>query len=132
MVGGFTVLGGGVLHNVGGKPLNVIVIPEVHKGIVAVAPFGVDQIQHLNDISLFLQQVAGVSQQLSFGVQNHKGGIGLHDVGFGVEAGLTGTGTAADQDIQVPTMLPSVQAQRHLPGQQLVGVPVLLVALGNG
>ena len=64
-----------------------------------MAPFGVDQIQHLDNVALFLQQVAGVPQQLSFGVQNHKGGIGLHDIRLRVKASLAGTGTTADQDI---------------------------------
>ena len=64
-----------------------------------MAPFGIDQIQNLNDIPLFLQKMAGVSQQFPLGVQDHEGGVGLHDVGFGVEAGLAGTGTTADQDI---------------------------------
>ena len=64
-----------------------------------MAPFGIDQIQNLNDIALFLQQMAGVSQQFSLGVQDHKGGVGLHDIGLCVKAGLTGTGTTADQDI---------------------------------
>ena len=64
-----------------------------------MAPFGVDQIQDLDDIALFLQQMTGVSQKFSLGVQDYEGSFGLHDIGLRVEAGLTGTGTAADQDI---------------------------------
>ena len=64
-----------------------------------MAPFGIDQIQNLNDIPLFLQKMAGVPQKLSLGVQDHKGGVGLHDIGLCVKAGLAGTGTAANQDI---------------------------------
>ena len=76
--------------------------------------------------------MAGVPQKFSLGVQDHKGSVGLHDIRLRVKASLAGTGTAANQDIQVPAVLPAVQAQRHLLGQQLIGVPVLLVALGNG
>ena len=97
-----------------------------------MAPFGIDEIQNLNGIPLFLQQMSGVSQQFPLGVQDHEGGVGLHDIGLRVEAGLTGTGTAANQNIQVPAVLSAVQAQRHLLGQQFIGVPVLLVVLGNG
>lgn len=78
---------------------NVIVVPEIHKGIVAVAPFGINQVQDLDDIALFLQQMAGVSQKFSFGVLDHKGSVGLHDIRLRVKASLAGTGTTADQDI---------------------------------
>ena len=53
VIGGFAVLWGGVLHDVGGKPLNVIVVPEIHKGIVAMALFHRDQVKH-PDFILFL------------------------------------------------------------------------------
>ena len=64
-----------------------------------MTPFRVDQIQNLNDISLFLQKMAGVPQKFSLGVQDYKGSVGLHDIGLRVKASLAGTGTTADQDI---------------------------------
>ena len=43
--------------------------------------------------------MAGVPQQFPFGVQDHKGGVGLHDIGLRIKASLAGSGTAANQDI---------------------------------
>ena len=101
------------------------------KGIVAMAPFRVYQIQDLDDIAFFLQQMAGVPQKFSLGVQDHKGSVGLHDIRLRIKASLAGTGTTANQDIQVPAVLPTVQAQRHLLGQQFIFISTLAVFLAD-
>ncbi len=55
----------GVFEQVRHQTLNVVVIPQIHEGVVAVAPVHVDEIQHPDRIPLCLQQLAGAHEQLS-------------------------------------------------------------------
>ena len=91
-----TALRRGVLEQVRYQPLNVVVVPQIDKGIVAMAFLHVDKVNHLDLIALCFEQRTGVSEQLTFRVQDDKRGVGIHDVGLGIEPCFTGTGTAAD------------------------------------
>ena len=51
---GLTALGGRILEQIGDKPLDIIVRFEIDKRIVAMAFLHVDQIQHLDVVTLFL------------------------------------------------------------------------------
>ena len=90
-VAGLAVLGGGRLKQVGHQPLDVVVVPQVDKGVVAEALLHIEQIQHTDLIAFLLQQVAGIPEQLPLGVQNNKTGVGLAEIGLGVETCLACT-----------------------------------------
>lgn len=58
---------------------------------------------------------------MPLGIQNYKGTFtALHDIGFAVKPGLSGTGSSDDHDVQVPSVLPAVQTDPHIPGKQFV------------
>ena len=102
------------------------------KGVVAVALFHVDEIQHPYLIAHGLQQIPGVSGQLALGIKNHKGRVGLQQIGLTVKPGLTGTRTAHHQHIEIAPVAMAVQPQPHLLGQQdILAVLPLPVAAAN-
>ena len=43
---GFAVLWRGALEQVGHKPLYIVVVPEIHEGVVAMAALHIQEIQH--------------------------------------------------------------------------------------
>jgi len=54
-------LGSCVLEEVGHKTLNIIVIAQIHKGVVAVALGHVNEIHNADVIALLLQQVTSIT-----------------------------------------------------------------------
>lgn len=58
---GLGPLGGGVFENVCHQPQNVVVVVQIHEGVVAVTLFHVDKVNHLDDVPLPLQKAACVS-----------------------------------------------------------------------
>ena len=98
-----------VLEQVRHQPLNIVVVPQIDEGIVAVAFLHVDQIDDLDLIALRLQQAARIAQKLALRVQNDKRRICVHDIRLGIEPGFAGTGAAADQHVQVAAVAASVQ-----------------------
>ena len=113
-------LGRGVLEQVGCQLLHIIVCLEIDKGIVAMAFFHVDQVDHLDVIALSFQQVSRVSQELALRVKAYKGCVGVHDVWLGIEPGFACAGAAADQRIEVAAVLMPAQADRHILREDLV------------
>lgn len=109
-----------VLKEVCGKPLNIIIAVDIHERVVAMAFLHINKIKDFDLIALLLQQMTGIPEQLAFGVKHNKRSIRIHNVGLGVEACFTCTGTTAYQHIQVSAVLPPVQADGHILRQQLV------------
>ena len=64
--------------------------------------------------------MAGIPEKLTLWVKHNKRSIRIHNVGLGVEACFTCTGTAAYQHIQISAVLSSVQADGDILRQQLV------------
>ena len=125
MIRGFIVLGGCVLHQIGGQPLNVIIVANVGEGIVAMAPVQIDQVNHLDCIPLCLQQIPGIPKQLSLGIQHHIRAVRLHDVGLGIAERLTSAGTADHQHIYISAVYPSIQSNGHILRENLVDERIL-------
>ena len=97
-----------------------------------MALFHVNEIQHPYLIAHGLQQISGVSGQLAFGIKNHKGRVCLQQIGLTVKAGLTGTGTAHHQHIEIAPVAIAVQPQPHLLCQQdILAVLPFPVAAAN-
>ena len=105
---GLAALGRGVFEQVGDKPLDVIIRFEIDKRIVAMAFLHVDQIQHLNVVSLFLQEITAIPKHFAFRIQNHIAAGGVHKAGLGKEASFTGTGTAATKDVKISAVLSAI------------------------
>ena len=80
----------------------------------------INKIKDFYFIALLLQQMAGIPEQFTLWVKHDERSIRIHNVGLGVEACFTCTGTAAYQYIQVSSVLPSVQADSYILRQQLV------------
>ena len=95
---------------------HVVVLVQVHKGIVAVASLHVEQVDHLDDIPLSPEQAAAVVEQLALRVKDDEGGIGVHEIGLRVKPRLARAGAAADQHIQIAPMPPPVQPDSHILG----------------
>ena len=111
---GLTALGRGVLKQVRYQPLNVVVIAQIDKGIVAMAFLHVDEVNHLNVIAFGFQQTAGVPQQFSFGIKAHKAGVGVHHIDFGEEPCFAGAAAAATQNVLIATVLSAVQTDGYI------------------
>ena len=105
-----SALGRGVLEQVRHQPLDVVVAAEIDERVVAVAFLHVDKVDHLNVVPLVPQQVPGVPQQLALGIETHKAGVGVHDVGLCKKPRLARARAAADQDIEIAAVFASVQA----------------------
>ena len=115
-----TALWRGVLEQVRHKPLNVVVTLQINKGIVAMTLSHVDEVNHLDYISLRLEQCTCITEKLALRVKHHKGSVGIHDVGLGIEPCFAGTGAAADQNVQIASVLSAVQSDGNPLGQNLV------------
>ena len=74
---------------------------DIHEWVVAMAFLHINEVKHFYLIAILLQQMTGVPEQLALGVKHHEACVGVHNVGLGVEACFTCTGTAADKGIQV-------------------------------
>ncbi len=115
-----TALGRGVLEQVRHQPLDVVVAAEIDKRVVAVAFLHVDKVDHLNVVPLGFQQVPGVPQQFALGIEAHKAGVGVHDIGLCEKPRLARAGAAAHQNIEVAPVFASVQPYGYVLRQYLV------------
>ena len=113
-------LGGRVADQVRYQFQNVIGVPDVGKGVIAMAAPHIDQIQYAHVIPLFLEQMARIPANLPLGVQDHQGGIALHGVGLGIEAGLACAAAAHHNGVEISPVLAAVEAHTDMPGKQLV------------
>ena len=109
-----------ILKEVCGKPLNIIIAADIHEWVVAMAFLHINEVKDFDLIALLLQQMTGIPEQFTLWVKHNKRSIRIHNVGLGVEACFTCTGTAAYQHIQVSAVLSSVQADGDILRQQLV------------
>ena len=128
---GLTALRRGAFEQIGHKPLHIVVVPQVHKRIVAVAFFHIQKIQHPHLIALLPQQMSRASQQLALRVQHGKARVGLTQIRFCIKPRLA-CAAAADHDrIEVAAVLPSVQTHTDILREDLVvlrlGCPVFPV-----
>ena len=119
----------GVLKNVCDQPLNVIIIPDIYEGVVAVAFLHVQQVDDLDHIALCHQQGTDIPEHFRFRVQDHITAAGEHQGDLGKETSLTGTTAADTDDIQIPPVLSAVQAKEDVLGQWLVVCPILQVCV---
>ena len=109
-----------VLKEVCGKPLNIIIAADIHERVVAMAFLHINEVKDFDLIALLLQQMTGIPEQFTLWVKHNERSIRIHNVGLGVEACFTCTGTAAYKYIQISAVLPSVQADSYILRQQLV------------
>ena len=80
----------------------------------------VEQVDHLDDVTLGPKQAAAVVEQLALRVEDDKGGVRVHEVGLSVKPRLARAGAAADQHIQISPVPPPVQPDGHILGQDLI------------
>ena len=109
-----------ILKEVCGKPLNIIIAADIHERVVAMAFLHINEVKDFDLIALLLQQMTGIPEQFTLWVKHNKRSIRIHNVGLGVEACFTCTGTAAYKYIQISAVLSSVQADGDILRQQLV------------
>ena len=86
----------------------------------------INEVKDFDLIALLLQQMAGIPEKLTLWVKHNKRSVRIHNVGLGVEACFTCTGTAAYQHIQVSAVLSSVQTDGNILRQQLVSRLILV------
>ena len=122
-------LGRRIFEQVRHQPLNIVVVPQIDEGIVAVAFLHVDQIDDLDLVPLRLQQASRVAQKLALRVQNYKRRICVHDIRFGIEPGFARAGAAADQHVEVSAVAASVQPDGDVLREDLVPQSVLIRVL---
>lgn len=60
--------GRGIADEVADQAQNVLIIAQIHKGIVAVTPRCVDKVKHTDVIALLFKKIARVAQDFPFGV----------------------------------------------------------------
>ena len=99
---------------------NVIVLAQIHKGVIAVASLHVEQVDHLDDVAHGPEQVAAVVEQLALRIEDDERSVCVHEIGLGVKPRLARAGAAADQNIQVAPVPPPIQPNGHILGQDLV------------
>ena len=117
-----------VLKQVGCEALNVVVALQINKGVVAVALFHIDEVKNVNVVSVLFQEVTGVPEQFSLRVQHYEARICVHDVWFGEESRLTGTGTTTYQYIKVSSVLSTIETDCDILRENLV-LCLILVGL---
>ena len=110
-------LGGRVADQVCYQFQNVIGVPDVGKGVIAMAAPHIDQIQYAHVIPLFLEQIARIPANLPLGVQDHQGGIALHGVGLGIEASLACAAAAHHNGVEISPVLAAVEAHADMLGE---------------
>ena len=113
-IGGLGTFGCGVLYQIGNKTEYVFVIVDVLKGIVTKRCVGIDEVKNSHLISLFLQQTACLSEQLSFWVGDDHRAAALHDIRQGKASGFSCTGTAHHKDVETSAVLVGVQADAEV------------------
>ena len=91
-----------------------MLVPKIHKGVVTMAAVHIDKVKDTHLITFLFEQTANVTDDFALWVKHHERGVALHSVGLAKKPCLTCTRTAADQNIQVPAVLLSVQADTHI------------------
>ena len=119
---GLTAFRRGAFEQIGHKPLHIVVVPQVHKRVVAVAFLHVQKIQHTHLIALLPQQVSRTAQQLALWVKHGKARVGLAQIRFCVKSRFA-CAAAADHDrVEVAAVLPPVQTHTDILREDLVGL----------
>ena len=67
------------------------------------------EVKHLDVVAVCFKQSPGVAQDLTFAVQYDQAGVGVHNVGFGVEPGLARAAASHHQDIQIAPVSAAIQ-----------------------
>ena len=117
---GLTAFRRGAFEQVGHKPLHIVVVPQVHKRVVAVAFLHVQKIQHPHLIALLPQQVSRTAQQFALRVQHGKARVGLAQIRFRIKPCFA-CAAAADHDrVEVAAVLSSVQTHPYILREDLV------------
>ena len=122
---GLAPLGCGTLKEIGHKALHIVIVPEINKGVIAMAALHVQQVQHPHLIALLLQQIAGIPRQLAFRIENDKAGVGLAEVGFGIKPRLARAAAAYHNGVQIAAVLSAVQPHADILREQLIGLRLL-------
>ena len=133
---GLAALGRGCLEQIRHQHLHLVVIGQIDEGVIAVTFLHVQQIQHPDLISGFLQQPSGIAQQLAFWVEADKGRTlrrqaSLIQTGLGIRTGFACAAAADDDSIQIALVLAAVQPHADVLREHLVRLwrarPVLSV-----
>ena len=110
----------GAFEQVGHKPLHIVVAPQVHKRVVAVAFLHIQKIQHPHLIALLPQQMSRTAQQFAFRVQHGKARVGLAQIRLCVKSRLACAAAADNDRIEVAAVLSSVQSHPDILREDLV------------
>ena len=111
---------GRVLEDVRYKFLNVVVVVQIDERIVAVALFHIYKVKYLYLVSFVDQQISCITQDLALRVEDYVRGVRLHDVRLCVKACFACARTAADENVQIPSVFSSVKTYRRVLRQDLV------------
>ena len=119
----------GVFYEVVDQFHHILIVLDVGKGIEAVRPGRVDQVEYLDDIAFLEQQRGYRPERFAFWVSHKKAAICLHQIWLHEKAGLTCAG-AADHDLQqvAPVHFP-VQAHADILCQDGVVAQVFVAVL---
>ena len=63
---GLAALGRRTLKEVRHKPLHIVIVPEIHEGVITMAALHIQQIQHTHFIALLFQQITRIPCQFTF------------------------------------------------------------------
>ena len=85
-----------------------------------MAPLHRDQVKNTDFITLLFEEFSRVPYYLTLRIEDHKRRICLHQIRFAIEACFTGTGAAANQRVQIPSVLLGVQPDPHVLRHELV------------
>lgn len=114
-------LGGCGLDEIGHQLQHILVIPEIHEGIVSIALGKVHKVEDANVVPLAFEEAARGIEDFHLGIgDHHAASVALQYVGFDKPARLGRTAAADDQHIQVSFVFVSVQPQLHMAGQGFV------------
>ena len=117
---GLTAFRRGAFEQIGYKPLHIVVVPQVHKRVVAVAFLHVQKIQHTHRIALLPQQMSRTAQQLALRVQHGKARVGLAQIRFCVKSRFACAAAADNDRIEVAAVLSPVQSHPDILREDLV------------
>ena len=115
----------GTFKEVRHKPLHIVIVPEIHEGVITMAALHVQQIQHTHFIPFLLQQIARIPRQLSFRIKNNKAGVRLAEVGHGVKPCFARAAAAHDDGVQIAPVLSAIQPNMDILRKQRIGLWLL-------
>ena len=99
----------GRLKEIGYKPLHIVVVSQIDKGIVTMAAVHIDKVKHTHLIAFLFKQTADVTDNFALWVKHYKRGVALHSVWLAEKSRLTCTRAAAHKNVQISAVLFSVQ-----------------------